>query len=55
MPPFSSDRMGRTCVVYHADAGRLGTLKHISFRWRSMRMFNRLTEAIRTLSSCYVV
>ena len=28
-----SDRRGRTCIVYHAGAGRLGTLKYNSFRW----------------------
>ena len=37
-----SDRMGRTCIVYHAGVGRLGTFKYNSFRWRSIRMFNRL-------------
>ena len=49
-----SDRRGRTCIVYHADAGRLGTLKYNSFRWRSIRMFNRLPKCIRMLSSCSV-
>ena len=44
-----SDRKGRTCVVH--SAGRLGTLKYISFGWRS----NRLPESIRMLSSCSVV
>ena len=50
-----SDRMGRTCVVCHSGAVRLGTLKYNSFRWRSIRMFNRLSKAIRMLSSCSVV
>ena len=49
-----SDRRGRTCNVYHAGAGRLGTLKYNSFRWRSIRMFNRLLKCIRMLSSCSV-
>ena len=44
-----SDRRGRTCVVL------LGTLKYNSFRWRSIRMFNRLPKSIRMLSSCSVV
>ena len=55
-----SDRRGRTCVVYHAGDGRLGTLKKFfsspnSFRWRSIRILNRLPRAIRMLSSCSVV
>ena len=50
-----SDRRGRTCVVCHSGAGRLGTLKYNSFRSRSIRMFNRLPKAIRMLSSCSVV
>ena len=33
----------------------LVTLKYNSFRWRSIRMFNRLPNAIRMLSSCSVV
>ena len=31
-----SDRRGRTCIVCHSGAGRLGTLKYNSFRWRSI-------------------
>ena len=50
-----SDRRGRTCIVYHAGVGRLGTLKYNSFRWRSIRMLNRLPKGIRMLSSCYVI
>ena len=50
-----SDHRGRTCVVCHSGAGRLGTLKYNSFRWRSIRMFNRLPKSIRMLSSCSVV
>ena len=49
-----SGRRGRTCVVCHSGAGRLGTLKCNSFRWRSIRMFNRLPKSIRMLSSCSV-
>ena len=49
------DRRGRTCVVCHSGAGRLGTLKYNSFRWRSIRMLNRLPKAIRMLYSCSVV
>ena len=50
-----SDRRRRTCIVCHSGAGRLGTLKYNSFRWRSIRMFNRLPKAISMLSSCSVV
>ena len=49
------DRRGTTCVVYHAVAGRLSTLKYNNFRWRSIRMFNGLPKAIRILSSCCVL
>ena len=49
-----SDRRGRTCIVYHAGVGRLGTLKYNSFRWRTIRMFNRLPKCICMLSSCSV-
>ena len=48
-------RMARTYVVYHAGACRLGSLTYNSFRWRSIRMFNRFNKSIRTLSSCSVV
>ena len=44
-----------TCVVCHSGSGRLGTLKYNSFRWRSIRIFNRLPKAIRMLSSCSVI
>ena len=51
-----SDRClrGRTCIVYHAGVGRLGTLKYNSFRWQSIRMLNRLPKCICMLSSCSV-
>ena len=49
------DRRGRACVVCHSGAGRLGTLKYNSFRWRFIRMFNRLPKSICMLSSCSVV
>ena len=50
-----SDRKGRACVVCHSGVGRLATLKYNSFRWRSIRMFNRLPKSICMLSSCSVV
>ena len=50
-----SERRGGACVVCHSGAGRLGTLRYNSFRWRSIRMFNRLPKAIRMLSSFSVV
>ena len=49
-----SDRRGRTCIVCHSGAGRLSTLKYNSFRWRSIRMLNRLPKAICLMSSCSV-
>ena len=54
-PITFSDRRGRTCVVCHSGAGRLGTLKYNSFRWQSIRMFNRLPKAMCMMSSCSVV
>ena len=53
--PNLSDCRGRTCVIYYSGADQLGTLKYNSFRWRSIRMFNRLPKAICILSSCSVV
>ena len=50
-----SDCRGRTCVVFHSGAGRLGTLKYNSFRWQSIRMFTRLPKAMCMLYSCSVV
>ena len=50
-----SDHRGRACVVCYSGAGRFGTLKYNSFRWQSIRMFNRLPKSIRMLSSCSVV
>ena len=49
-----SDRRRRTCIAYHAGVGRLGTLKYNSFKWRYIRMFNRLPKCIHMLSSCSV-
>ena len=50
-----SDSRERTSVLYHACAGRLGTLKFNIFRWRSIREFHILPKVIRMLSSCSVV
>ena len=55
LPCSFSDRRGRACVVCRSGAGRLGTLKYNSFRWRSIRMFNKLPKAIHMLSSYSVV
>ena len=51
--PNLSDPITWKNVVYHS--GRLGTLTYNSFRWQSIRMFNRLPKAIRMLSFCSVV
>ena len=40
------------CVVCHSGAGRLGTLKYNSFRWLSIRMFNRMAKTICMRASC---
>ena len=34
--------------------GRLGTLSYNSFRWCSIRMFNKLPKYVRIVSSCSV-
>ena len=52
---YLSDRRGETCIVYHVGVGRLGTLKYNSFRWRSIRKFNRLPKCIHMLSSYSVI
>ena len=49
-----SERRGRSCVVSHVNMGRLGTLSYNSFRWRSIRMFNKLPKYVRIVSSCSV-
>ena len=50
-----SDCRGRTCVVHHDGAGRLGTLNNNSFRCQFIGMFNRSPKTILMLSSCSVV
>ena len=49
-----SERRGQSCVVSHVNMGRLGTLSYKSFRWRSIRMFNKLPKYVRIVSSCSV-
>ena len=49
-----SDRRGRSCVIFHVDTGRLGTLAYNSFRWRAIRLFNSLPKAIRDINNCSV-
>ena len=34
--------------------GRLGTLSYNNFRWRSIRIFNKLPKYVRIVSSCSV-
>ena len=48
--------VGEELVVYVILVlGGLGTLKYNSFRWRSIRMFNRLPKSICMLSSWSIV
>ena len=49
-----SDRRGRSCTVSHVNPGRQGTLAFNSFRWRSVRIFNRLPIHIRNISACSI-
>ena len=49
-----SERRGRSCVVSHVNMGRLGTLSYNSFRWRSIRMFNKFPKCVCIVSSCSV-
>ena len=46
-----SERRGRSCVVSHVNMGRLGTLSYNSFRWHSIRMFNKLPKYVCIVSS----
>ena len=48
-----SDRMGRICIVCHSGAGRLGTLEYNSFRWQSIRMFNKSYSYAVFLFCCW--
>ena len=50
----TSDRRGRSCIVSHVNPGRQGTLAFNSFRWRSVRIFNRLPIHIRNISACSI-
>ena len=49
-----SDRRGRSCIVSHVNPGRQDTLAFNSFRWRSIRIFNRLHIHIRNISACSI-
>ena len=49
-----SDRRGRSCIISHVNPGRQGTLAFNSFRWRSIRIFNRLPIHIRNISACSI-
>ena len=51
---FSGGR-GRSCVISHANVGRVGTLAYNSVRWRSIRLFNSLPMHLRSISSCSVL
>ena len=49
-----SERRGRSRAVLQVNVGRLGTFCYNSFRWRAIRMFNKLPKHIRIISSCSV-
>ena len=49
-----SDRRGRSCVIYHVNTGRHGTLAYNSFLWRAIQLFNSLPKAIRDITNCSV-
>ena len=49
-----SNRRGRSCIMSHVNPGRQGTLAFNSFRWRSIRIFNRLPIHIRNISACSI-
>ena len=50
-----SGRRGRSCVIFHVNVGRVGTLAYNIFRWRSIRLFNSLPIHLRSISSCSVL
>ena len=49
------ERRGKSCVISHANVGRVGTLTYNSFRWRSIRLFNSFPMHLRSISSCLVL
>ena len=49
-----SERRGRSCAVLNVNVGRLGSLCYNSFRWRAIRIFNKLSKHIHMISSCSV-
>ena len=56
-PPIctkESSRRGRTFITSHINVGRLGTLEYNSFRWRVIRLFNKLPLLLRNVTVCSV-
>ena len=49
-----SNRRGRSCIVSHVNLGRQDILGFNSFRWRSIRIFNRFPIHIRNISACSI-
>ena len=49
-----TERRGRSCVVSQVNMGQLGKLSYNSFRWHSIRMFNKLSKYVCIVSSCSV-
>ena len=46
---------GHVNNISHVNVGRVGTLSYNSFRWRSIRLFNRLPLHLRSIFSCSVL
>ena len=56
-PPIRSrisERRGRACIIPHVGVRRLGTLAYKSFRWCTIRIFNKLPLLLRNTTVCSV-
>ena len=49
-----SEHRRRSCISSHVNLGRQGTIAYNSFRWCSIRLFNKLLRIIRNISICSV-
>ena len=46
---------GRSCVIFHVNISRVGSLAYYSFRRRLISLFNCLPMHLRSISSCSVL